>query len=91
MIYAYGCLGISERQFAYDESDYALQDIMLNYWVNFAKTGNPNGGGLPTWEEYQNSTDGVMELGKNVGKIPDKYIKAYEILDQYQIRKAASM
>ena len=91
MIYAYGCLGLSERQFAYDESDYALQDIMLNYWVNFAKTGNPNGEGLPTWEEYQNSTDGVMELGKNVGKIPDKYLKAYEILDQYQTRKAASM
>ena len=89
MIYAYGCLGLSERQFAYDESDYALQDIMLNYWVNFAKNGNPNGEGLPTWAEYQNDTDGVMELGENVGKIPDKYLKAYEIFNEYQLRKAA--
>ncbi len=91
MIYAYGNLGLSERQFAYDESDYALQDIMLNYWVNFAKNGNPNSEGLPTWDEYKNNTDPVMELGKNVGKIEDKYLKAYEIFDSYQLRKATSL
>ena len=91
MIYAYGCLGLSKRQFAYDEKDYALQDIMLNYWVNFAKTGDPNGEGLPTWAEYKNNTDPVMELGENVGKIPDKYLKAYEIFDEFLLRKVASM
>ena len=91
MIYAYGCLGLSDRQFAYDESDYALQDIMLNYWLNFAKTGDPNGVGLPTWEEYKNNNDPVMELGENVGKIPDKYLKAYGIFDEFQTRKVASM
>ena len=91
MIYAYGNLGLSPRQFAYDESDYALQDIMLNYWLNFAKTGDPNGEGLPTWEEYKNNTDPVMELGENVGKIPDKYLKAYEIFEELQLRKVASM
>ena len=64
---------------------------MLNYWVNFAKNGNPNGEGLPTWDEYKNNTDPVMELGKNVGKIEDKYLKAYEIFDSYQLRKAASL
>ena len=91
MIYAYGNLGLSPRQFAYDESDYALQDIMLNYWLNFAKTGDPNGEGLPTWEEYKNNTDPVMELGENVGKIPDKYLKAYEIFEELQLREVASM
>ena len=91
MIYAYGNLGLSTRQFAYDESDYALQDIMLNYWLNFAKTGNPNGEGLPTWEEYKNNADTVMELGENVGKIPDKYLKAYEIFEELQLREVASM
>ena len=89
MIYAYGNLGLSERQFAYDESDYALQEIMLNYWVNFAKSGNPNGEGLPIWDEYKNNNDSVMELGENVGKIQDKYLKAYEIFEQLQLRKVA--
>ena len=90
MIYAYGNLGLSPRQYAYDDSDYKLQDIMLNYWVNFAKTGNPNGGDLPLWNEYKNEGDPVQELGKNVGEIPDKYLKTYGILENFLNRKASS-
>ena len=90
MIYAYGNIGLSPRQYAYDESDYALSETMLNYWVNFTKTGNPNGEGLPSWNEYKNSGDPVMELGKNIGEFPDKYLKTYEILDDFLTKKASS-
>ena len=90
MIYAYGNLGLSTRQFAYDQSDYDLQDVMVNYWVNFVKTGDPNGTGLPTWNEYKNNGDPVMELGKNLGEIPDKYLKTYEIIDEFLTKKASS-
>ena len=90
MIYAYGNIGLSPRQYAYDESDYALSETMLNYWVNFTKTGNPNGEGLPSWNEYKNSGDPVMELGKNIGEFPDKYLKTYEILDDFLNKKASS-
>ena len=89
MIYAYGNLGLSSRQFAYDQSDYDLQDVMVNYWVNFTKTGNPNGTGLPTWNEYKNDGDPVMELGKNLGEIQDKYLKTYEIIDEFLTKKAS--
>ena len=90
MIYAYGNLGLSTRQFAYDQSDYDLQDVMVNYWVNFVKTGDPNGTGLPIWNEYKNNGDPVMELGENLGEIPDKYLKTYEIIDEYLTKKASS-
>ncbi|MEB3754081.1 carboxylesterase/lipase family protein [Acinetobacter sp. MD2(2019)] len=31
-----------------------LSDQIQRYWGNFAKTGNPNGEGLPTWQPYPN-------------------------------------
>ena len=33
-------------------ADVALADQMSSYWVNFAKTSNPNGAGLPEWKPY---------------------------------------
>ena len=83
MAYCYGNLKRQNKPYAYDESDYKLENIMLNYWANFAKNGNPNGDNLPTWNEYQNSTDKVMELGENVGPIDDHYLALYDILDQF--------
>jgi len=34
------------------EEAYVLADKMSRAWTNFAKTGNPNAEGLPTWEPY---------------------------------------
>jgi hypothetical protein len=43
-------------------ADDSVQNAMLNYWVNFANTGNPNGSGLTNWPQYQSLTDCYLEI-----------------------------
>ena len=45
------------------------------YWVNFAKTGDPNGAGLPHWSRYSAAEDRVMNFGADgqVGSPPDPW------------------
>ena len=82
MAYCYGNINRQNRPYAYQDSDYALEKIMLSYWSNFAKSGNPNGSGLPEWKPYESNTD-VMELGDHVGPIKDEYLDLYHLLDQF--------
>ena len=34
----------------FGDKDHDLSDLMTTYLTNFAKTGDPNGAGLPAWE-----------------------------------------
>jgi para-nitrobenzyl esterase len=36
--------------------DQKVADSTSNYWVNFVKTGNPNGAGLPEWPSYRGNS-----------------------------------
>jgi para-nitrobenzyl esterase len=46
--------------------DLRVEEKMNNYWVNFVKTGNPNGEGLPEWKAYEKSSGSIMEIGDRV-------------------------
>jgi para-nitrobenzyl esterase len=37
-------------------------EIMQQYWTNFAKTGDPNGPGLPEWSKYEPKSKPAMEF-----------------------------
>lgn len=50
------------------DADRRLADTMAGYWVNFARTGNPNGAGLPLWPGFADSQQ-VMVLGEAPGTL----------------------
>lgn len=83
LIYAYGNVKRCEYGYRYDDSDRALSETMLNYWVNFAKNGNPNGENLTNWPEYNLTDKKVFELGTNVGLIDDRYLALYTLMDEF--------
>jgi para-nitrobenzyl esterase len=43
-------------------SDVVVADAMSSYWTNFAKSGNPNGAGVPNWPPYTGAGGQVMGL-----------------------------
>ncbi len=52
-------------------TDARIADQTNSYWANFAKTGNPNGAGLPEWPRYDPAKDELMVFtpeGVPVGK-----------------------
>ena len=54
--------------------DKALAGLMSDYWVNFIKTGNPNGKGLPVWPKYNKTTNEVkvFDAKSETKSLPDK-------------------
>ena len=53
------------KDLPWTDTDRKVADIASSYWVNFAKTGDPNGAGLPRWLAYNAKDDQLMNLGDN--------------------------
>lgn len=47
----------------FDERDEALSGVMRKAWVAFARTGDPNTPGAPSWPAYRADEDRHLELG----------------------------
>lgn len=55
---------------AFEDYDYELSKAMSSYWVNFARSGDPNGEGLPSWPVFQPGKPRVMHFGESINVIP---------------------
>jgi para-nitrobenzyl esterase len=83
---AYALDTLSKWDRPWEAADRKLANDMSTYWVNFARTGDPNGGGLPPWPAYGPGDERSMRLGETPGPIsvPDK--AQLDFFDLYNAR-----
>lgn len=55
---------IERNGVSFDEKDKEVSKMLNAYWVNFAKTGNPNGKDLPLWSLYDKTKNEIFELNQ---------------------------
>jgi para-nitrobenzyl esterase len=74
----------------YTDEDKRLSEIMINYWINFARYGDPNGKDLPEWPVYNVENPTVMYLKGNphTASLPD--LVKLKVIDEYYLWKRAS-
>lgn len=71
--YVFGTLNRCWRPF--DGSHYDLSNKVMKYWTNFAKTGNPNGDGLPEWRPSTAGDENKLYMSeKAIEMLPLKHM-----------------
>ena len=73
----------------YSAADYALSEAMCAAWVNFVRTGDPNGAGVPAWARFADAPEQLMEFGAETGMRDDPFLPYYPLIDAYQASEAA--
>jgi para-nitrobenzyl esterase len=73
---------LSARDLPWRPEDRKVSELMGDYWTNFAKTGDPNGPGLPKWPIYSAQNEySVMHFMADSKARPDDRRGRYELLE----------
>ena len=72
------------KDYAWTDDDFKVSETMLNYFVNFIKTGNPNDGKLPDWTAAKagDANPPVMVINTESKTVIAKDDARYEFLDK---------
>lgn len=72
------------KDYAWTADDFKVSETMFNYFANFIKTGNPNGGKLSTWSVAKSGdkTPPVMVIDVESKEIKAPADARYEFLDK---------
>jgi para-nitrobenzyl esterase len=63
--------------------DFALSDLMSSYWTNFAKSGDPNGPGLPKWPAFSENQQMAMFFDPAPSARPLPNVEKLKAVDAY--------
>jgi para-nitrobenzyl esterase len=63
--------------------DIAMSELMSSYWVNFARSGDPNGPGLPLWPAFDEQNMKTMFFDQNSSARPLPNLEKLRAFDEY--------
>lgn len=65
-------------------ADARVAAAMCDYWVAFARTGDPNGAGRPTWPAYNAASDTILDFSSSGAPIaaPDPWRTRLDLLER---------
>jgi para-nitrobenzyl esterase len=79
------------RLTAASQPDLALADRISSYWVNFARSGDPNGPGLPRWQRHEvGASDNAIVLDVEPSTEPVPLNARLELYDKLFARMRAA-
>jgi para-nitrobenzyl esterase len=81
LAYVFG--NLIQPDMSFTAGDHSLSDAIGSYWTNFAKTGNPNGGGLPAWPAFTVRQPHVMHFDGTPQAGPVPNLEKLETLEGY--------
>jgi para-nitrobenzyl esterase len=64
-------------------ADVAMSELVSTYFTNFAKTGNPNGAGLPQWPAFSERSQQVMFLDSKSSARPVPNVPQLTAFEEY--------
>ena len=64
--------------------DREVADQIMSYWTNFARTGNPNGPGLPQWPAYQPNAPQVIEFAATTSARSERDTARYAFIQTFR-------
>jgi para-nitrobenzyl esterase len=72
---------LDQVPWAWSANDRQLSETIVGYWTNFAKTGDPNGAGLPPWPAYRSGSERVQVLSEHIHADAVPNLGALQIFD----------
>ena len=87
LAYAFGNTGLVGIDWT--DWDHEISHAMTRYWVNFARTGDPNGDGLATWPRYEATADEWLEFGSDIKAAREVRKEKLDLFDRVHARPAS--